>query len=99
MDVATTLQLEVVRSPVGVVWDTFGAVFGPFGLQAGPKSTSNDTDRTSQKLKLQTHELQPRPQIAQNLGHGTFTEECEHPAEHDSSTAKVLTQPDYQRHH
>ncbi len=35
----------------------FGVDFGPFGPQAGPKSTPNDPDRTSDNLKWQPHEL------------------------------------------
>ncbi len=37
------LQFEVVRSPVGVVWGRIGVGLGPFGLRAGPESTTNDT--------------------------------------------------------
>ncbi len=55
------LQFEVVRGPVAVVWDRFEAGLGPFGPQAGPKSTTNDPDRTSDNLKLQPHELHPHP--------------------------------------
>ena len=55
------LQFEVVRGPVGVVQDRFGPGLGPNWAQAGPKSTPNDPDRTSDNLKLQPHELQPHP--------------------------------------
>ncbi len=42
------LRFEAVRGPAGVVWGR-----GPLG----PKSAVNDTDRTSDNLKLQPHEL------------------------------------------
>ncbi len=51
------LQFEVVRGPAGVVCGRFVAGLEPFGPQAGPKSTPNNRDRTSDKLKLQPHEM------------------------------------------
>ena len=44
----------------GLVCSRFGAGLGLFGPQAGPKSTPNDPDRTSDNSKLQPHEL-PHP--------------------------------------
>ncbi len=45
------LQCEVVRGPVGIVWGRFGTGLGPFGPLTEPKSTLNDTDRTSDNQK------------------------------------------------
>ncbi len=46
------LHFEVVRGPVGVVWECFGAGAGLFGPQTGPKSTTDNPDRTSDNLKI-----------------------------------------------
>jgi hypothetical protein len=51
------LQVEVVRGPVGLAWDPFGAGLGPKGPQTGPKSIPNDPDLTSDNLKLHPEEL------------------------------------------
>ena len=51
------ISYNSVRGPVGLVWGLFGAGLGLFGPQTDLKSTPNDTDRTSDKLKLQPHEL------------------------------------------
>ncbi len=48
-------RLSEVRS--GSFGVRFWAGLGPFGPQAGPKSTPNDPDRTSDNLGLQSHEL------------------------------------------
>ena len=61
------LQFGVVRGPVGVVWVRFGTGLGLCGPQVGPTSAPHDPDRASDKCKLQPHELEPHPQIANNV--------------------------------
>ncbi len=52
---------EVRSGTFGVDW---GPVWGPKGPKLATNATPNDPDRTSDILKLQPHELQPHPKIA-----------------------------------
>jgi hypothetical protein len=40
-----------------LMWLQLESVLGPVGVVTGPKSTTNDPDRTSDNLKLQPHKL------------------------------------------
>ncbi len=76
------ISYNSVRNTVGLVWGLFGAGLGPFGPQADLKSTPNDTDRTSENLKLRPHVLETHPQIAKKRPAGARAEIMYYVREH-----------------